>query len=182
VTKIIIFGVISGFLVSVSWASFRRPRSHGFYRFFAWEAILGLVLRNIEAWFADPFSLRQIASWTLLTFSAGLVVHGAYLLRRFGRRSERRADETLLGLEKTTSLVTVGAFRYIRHPLYSSLLFLAWGTYFKLPEIATSVLVLMASAFLVLTARADEAECIDFFGAEYEKYMRRTKRFIPFIV
>jgi protein-S-isoprenylcysteine O-methyltransferase Ste14 len=182
VAKIIIFVVISGFLISVSWASFRRPQSHGLYRFFAWEAILGLVLRNIELWFDDPSSLRQIVSWTLLTISAVLVVHGVYLLKRFGRPSERRTDVTLLGLEKTTSLVTVGVFRYIRHPLYSSLLFLAWGTYLKLPEPATSVLVLMASAFLVLTARADEAECIDFFGAEYEKYMRRTKRFIPFVV
>ena len=29
--------------------------------------------------------------------------------------------------------------------------------------------------------RADEDECIRFFGAEYRDYMKRTKRFVPFV-
>jgi len=181
VIKVIIFGVVSGYLVAVSWASFRRPQSHGLYRFFAWEAILGLVLRNIDVWFDDPLSIRQIASWTLLTVSSVLVVHGAYLLKLIGRPSERRVDESLLGFEKTTSLVTLGAFKYIRHPLYSSLLFLAWGVYFKLPGTAAGVLALMASVCLILTAKAEEAECLRYFGVEYESYMKRTSMFIPFL-
>ena len=35
-----------------------------------------------------------------------------------------RENAALLELEKTSRLVTVGLYRYIRHPLYSSLLFL----------------------------------------------------------
>ena len=33
----------------ISRASLLAPRSHGFYRFFAWEAILALTLLNLDA-------------------------------------------------------------------------------------------------------------------------------------
>jgi protein-S-isoprenylcysteine O-methyltransferase Ste14 len=42
-------------------------------------------------------------------------------------------------------------------------------------------LVVAATVFLSLTARADEAECIKFFGTAYEDYMKKTKRFIPIL-
>ena len=35
--------------------------------------------------------------------------------------------------------------------------------------------------FLVFTARADESECIQFFGSAYNEYMKKTKMFIPFV-
>jgi protein-S-isoprenylcysteine O-methyltransferase Ste14 len=180
--KPIVFVVATGLLFFASRASLRTPGSHGFYRFFAWEAILGLLLRNVDVWWDDPFSLHQIVAWILLLVSAVLAIHGAFLLKTIGGPDERRGDPSLLGFEKTTSLVIVGAYRYIRHPLYSSLLFGAWGIYLKLPDIPASVLVVIASLFLLLTARADEAECMKFFGAEYEGYMKRTKRFIPFVL
>jgi len=87
----------------------------------------------------------------------------------------------LLAFEKTTTLVTEGAYRYIRHPLYSSLLFLTWGIFFKYPVALSAAMALAATCFLIATARADEAECIRFFGPSYEQYMKRTKMFIPFL-
>jgi protein-S-isoprenylcysteine O-methyltransferase Ste14 len=77
--------------------------------------------------------------------------------------------------------VTSGIYRFIRHPLYSSLLFLAWGVFFKDVNLAGAVLALVSSVFLVAAARADEAECIRYFGSEYEEYKKRTSMFIPFL-
>jgi protein-S-isoprenylcysteine O-methyltransferase Ste14 len=93
----------------------------------------------------------------------------------------REAEPSLLAFEKTTQLVTTGIYRYIRHPLYSSLLLLAWGIFFKAPSFAGGTLAALAAIFLVYTAKADERECVQFFGEEYLEYMKRTKRFIPFI-
>jgi protein-S-isoprenylcysteine O-methyltransferase Ste14 len=39
----------------------------------------------------------------------------------------------------------------------------------------------MATIFLVLTAKVEEREDIQYFGNEYIEYMRRTKMLIPFI-
>jgi protein-S-isoprenylcysteine O-methyltransferase Ste14 len=108
-------------------------------------------------------------------------VHALALLRRSGRPDPDRQDVPLFEIERTTRLVTAGAYRYIRHPLYSSLLLLGWGIFFKDPRPLAALLAAAATRFLVATARADERECRRFFGADYEAYMKRTKRFIPFL-
>jgi len=38
-----------------------------------------------------------------------------------------------------------------------------------------------ASVALLLTALRDEAECRQYFGDDYTRYMRVSKRFIPFV-
>jgi protein-S-isoprenylcysteine O-methyltransferase Ste14 len=160
----------------------RQTGSHGFYRFFAWEAILALILLNLKFWFRDPLSWYQLIAWTLLFVSFIPLVFGVQALRARGKPTENRAgDPSLLAFEKTTQLVTSGIYHYIRHPLYSSLFLLAWGVFFKLPSWAGLILALIATVFLLLTAKADEAECTKFFGPAYQDYMKKTKMFIPFL-
>jgi protein-S-isoprenylcysteine O-methyltransferase Ste14 len=171
--KLIIFVVANAGILFVSWKPLSNPRSHGFYRFFAFESTLVLVLLNLENWFRDPFSVHQIVSWLLLLASIILVVHGIYLLRVLGRPKS--------GIESTTMLVIVGAYKYIRHPLYSSLLFLAWGVFCKAPSIPGSILAVVATAFLVATARIEESENVQKFGVEYTAYIKKTRMFIPFL-
>lgn len=181
-TQLFIFVTVSVFLIYVSRKTLFRLGSHGFYRFFAWEAILVLVLLNFPYWEKDPFSPHQLISWLFLVISIFLVIHGVRLLKLIGKPNENRPDAELLAFEKTTYLVTVGAYKYIRHPLYSSLLFLAWGVFFKQPtSLPGLLLVLTASFFLLLTAKSDESECLQHFGDAYRMYMSGTKRFIPFL-
>jgi protein-S-isoprenylcysteine O-methyltransferase Ste14 len=168
-------------LATVSRASLARPLSHGFYRFFAWEAILALVSLNIGVWFRDPFSWPQLISWSLLAISAFLVIAGVRQLWQRGQPDARRDDVSLMAFEKTTALVTTGIYRTIRHPLYSSLLFLAWGVFFKAPSWLGGLLSLAAALFLVATARAEEAENLRFFGEAYREYVKQTRMFIPFL-
>ena len=180
--KLVAFVVGSVIIVYISRASLLKPRAHGFYRFFAWEFILALFLVNVMVWFLDPFSWHQVVSWILLIVSIIPLVFGVRSLVSRGRPvEERKGDPSLLAFEKTSELVTTGIYRYIRHPLYSSLLFLAWGTFFKLPTWYGALLAFSATGFLWATAKADEAECIRFFGPEYAEYMKRTKRFVPFL-
>ncbi|MEJ2677564.1 MAG: isoprenylcysteine carboxylmethyltransferase family protein [Gemmatimonadota bacterium] len=172
-------------LVYVSRRALRSPASHGFPRFLAWEAILVLVLVNFVSfreWFRDPYSARQIISWILLVGSLLLGVPGIVFLRVRGRpRPDRADDDTLVGIEKTTRLVTTGVFRYVRHPLYSSLLFLAWGVFFKGPGWVAGLLAACATAMLYATARAEEKEDLRYFGDAYRTYMARSRMFVPFL-
>ena len=180
--KLVAFVVLSAGLIYISRASLRRPRSHGFYRFFAWEFIVALFLLNVDFWFRDPFSWHQLASWFLLIVSIVPLAFGVHSLATKGKPVKRREDDAqLLAFEKTTTLVTTGIYQYIRHPLYSSLLLLAWGVFFKAPAWSGALLVLAATLFLLATAKADEAECIRFFGPSYQAYMKQTKMFVPFL-
>ena len=169
-------------IIYVSRASLRAPGSHGFFRFFAWESILALVLLNITVWFHDAFTWHQIVSWVLLVVSCVPLLLGVRSLTTRGRPVERReGDASLLAFEKTSILVTTGIYHYIRHPLYSSLLILAWGIFFKDPTLFGGSLALAATVALIATAKADEAECTRFFGAAYGDYMQRTRMFVPFL-
>jgi len=179
--KIIVLVLATAGIATVLRASLLKPRSHGFYRFFAWETIIVLVVVNLHMWFRDPLSWYQVISWALLTGCLFPVILGIRLLKRVGRPDAQRDDTPMVGLEKTTELVTVGIYRYIRHPLYSSLLMLAWGVFFKRPSWVGGLLALVVVVFLVATAKVEEGENMRYYGSEYEVYMQRTKMFIPFV-
>ncbi len=181
ILKIAIFATATAAILYISRASLRSRGSHGFYRFFAWEAILALTVLNVEYWFDEPFSVPQFVSWACLAVSLFLVIHGVRLLHAIGEPNAARNDAALIGLEKTTTLVTVGAYKYIRHPLYSSLLFLTWGVFLKSPSLVGGCLALLATLFLTATARVEETENISYFGAAYREYMEHTRMFIPFV-
>jgi protein-S-isoprenylcysteine O-methyltransferase Ste14 len=179
--KLVIFVAASIPILWVSHPALRHPKSHGFYRTFAWEGILALFLLNVEFWFVDPFGWRQIVAWTLLVLSLAIILSGVTALRRMGRPDESRRDESLMGVEKTTRLVTEGLYRYIRHPFYSSLLFLAWGVFFKHFSWPGLALAAAVTALLFVTGRVEEQEDIAFFGEAYREHMKKTKMFIPFV-
>jgi protein-S-isoprenylcysteine O-methyltransferase Ste14 len=179
----IAFVLLTLILVYISRKSLGSPQSHGFYRFLAWECILGLFLINASFWFVQPFAWNQLIAWTLLFVALIPLGFGVHFLRTQGRQADtRKGDPSLLAFEKTTNLITSGIYKHIRHPMYCSLLLLTWGIFFKHPILTAATLAITATVFLVFTAKADEAECFRFFGAPYQDYMKRTKMFIPYIL
>ena len=179
--EIILFIVGSLWIMYLSRKSVVDPCSHGFYRFFAWEILLAMLLIVYPFWFQNPFAPAQILSWILLVIAAILPVYGAILLRRHGLPDPERQEESLIAFEKTTRLVTDGVYRYIRHPLYCSLLLLGWGMFLKHPALLPAGMAAAVSLLLFRTAAIDEAECRKYFGTAYAEYCARTKRFIPFV-
>ena len=179
--ELVVFASITAALLYASWGALKQPYSHGFYRFFAWECILGLVLLNAPAWHTDMFAPLQLVSWTLLAVSMWLPIHAVRLLIRIGKPTHQRADATLFAFEKTSVLVTSGAFRYIRHPMYTALICLAWGVFLRQFTWPGLVLVLAATVLMLTTAWREEAECLAHFGDAYRSYMQMTKRLVPFV-
>lgn len=176
---LLLFAAGAAVLVWLSRKPLRAPGSHGFYRFFGWLAILGLVVLNRRPWGEDPFSPHQLASWALMAGSIGLVVAGVRALKQHGKANAMRADAALYEFESTTELVTTGIFRHIRHPMYASLLLLTWGAFCQAPSAFGAAIAVFGSLCFLLTARADERECLEYFGPAYAAYMQRTRRFVP---
>ncbi|WP_432823942.1 methyltransferase family protein [Trichloromonas sp.] len=83
--------------------------------------------------------------------------------------------------ENTVNLVTGGIYRYIRHPMYSSLMLLAWGAFLKHFSPAGLVAVVLTSALLVVAGYIEERENLAFFGPAYLEYRKTTKMFLPFL-
>jgi protein-S-isoprenylcysteine O-methyltransferase Ste14 len=169
--SVIVF-LIGALGLAVAWRRhLAAPGSHGFYRLFAFTAILGLVAWNAPAWFVEPLSLIQWISWSFLAGTLAIAWVAGRKLRRLGR--------PVRGIEPTTALVTSGIYGLVRHPLYASLLLLVAGTWLKDVSWASSGLALMAAAGILATARAEERELEAQFGEAYREYRARTKRFLP---
>lgn len=181
-TNLLIFGLLSFPVICISKRNLFKPKSHGFYRFLSWECILWLFASNYRLWFNDPLSTHQIFSWLLLFIAIYPVIAGTIQLKKKGNSGKLREDQTLFQFEKTSTLVDSGIYKYIRHPLYSSLIFLTWGIFLKNTTLFLFVIAAFSTVFLYLAARFDEKECLEYFGEKYTGYMKRSKRFIPFLI
>ncbi len=179
--QIILFTTGTLFLIFISYRSLRNPKSHGFYRFFVFEFALILILLNIPYWFTNPLSILQIISWLALIISIIYLIESVYLLRTIGGRRERKIHPSNYKFENTGNLVKDGIYKYVRHPMYGSLLFLCSGTFLKNISVYTIILTVISFSFLVLTAKMEEKENISFFGADYKEYIKETKMFVPLI-
>lgn len=83
-------------------------------------------------------------------------------------------------LERGKKLVTIGPFKYIRHPLYSVLIY----------SFTALISLWFKSWFLLLTvvplslmwsrlAQKEEKYMINKFGVKYREYMEKTGQFLP---
>jgi protein-S-isoprenylcysteine O-methyltransferase Ste14 len=172
---LLLFVALSAAAIVSSRHAWRTQQVYGFYRFFAFESLVILIAKNAGRWFSEPLSVLQIISWTIFAASIALAVHGFHLLKAVGRAQARF-------MEDTRALVEVGAYRYIRHPLYASLTLFGWGAFLKDVDFLGFVLATAATVFLIATARYEEGFNLERFGTAYSDYMKRTKMFIPFLL
>ena len=118
---------------------------------------------NLRVWFDDPLAPHQIVSWVLLLLAVLLAGVGFLQLHQFGRPEG--------SFENTTKLVETGLYRFIRHPLYISLILGTWGIALKKLDSLSVITVLAATICYFFTAKVEEEEMIEKFGEEYKDYM-----------
>ena len=79
------------------------------------------------------------------------------------------------------TLVTTGPYKYVRHPIYTSMILMFIGTILYYGSLFMSVAFAILAIDFILRTGKEEAIMIELFGEKYTEYMKRTKRLIPFI-
>ena len=172
---IIIFLTGTILILLFTWfVSLREKRYHGIPRFFAFEGLLLMGLIQADTWFKDPLLPRQIISWILLVLSI------VYVFEAF--RLYFRNTKPDLNFENSTRLVTAGLYKFIRHPMYASLLFLGWGMFLKEINPLTISVIIIITIAVFITCKVEEKEMIKRFGDEYKDYMKKTRLWIPYVI
>ena len=95
----------------------------------------------------------------------------------FGFRSLHMGPEPTPG-----GLVTTGPFRFLRHPLYASMLWWVWAATASHISWIGTVLASLVTASFWFRMLAEERELLLAFPETYPDYMRRTRRVIPFVI
>jgi protein-S-isoprenylcysteine O-methyltransferase Ste14 len=83
-------------------------------------------------------------------------------------------------LRKNASLVTTGPYRFVRHPMYTSVTLLLTGMLIDNFDWMRLLVLIMVLIVLILKINIEEKQLRMRFPA-YESYQLKTKRFIPFI-
>jgi protein-S-isoprenylcysteine O-methyltransferase Ste14 len=78
-------------------------------------------------------------------------------------------------------LVTSGPYRFIRHPIYTSLALMILGTDLCYGSLFISIVFVGAAITFILRTKKEEEIMIRLFGQKYIDYMKRTKALIPWI-
>jgi len=84
-------------------------------------------------------------------------------------------------LREGCTLVTDGIYRYIRHPMYTSVILMMLGVLLFRPDIISFVLWLALIAVLYLKAHREEQLWMRHDPC-YESYREQTRCFIPYIL
>ncbi len=87
---------------------------------------------------------------------------------------------TTLHLREGHTLVTDGPYRWVRHPMYTSLFVFTVAVLLASANWLIGLPGLIALTVIVVNRiDAEEALMMERFGDEYRQYMRRTGRFLP---
>ena len=84
-------------------------------------------------------------------------------------------------LKDGCKLVTSGAYNYIRHPMYSSVILMMFGVLVASPTLLLFFFFVLLIVVLVLKAKREELLWCNHDEA-YLEYKNRTKLFIPYIL
>jgi len=78
-------------------------------------------------------------------------------------------------------LVTAGPYAWCRNPMYLGHLFFLLGLTLMFQSALALVLLVFSTAWFHIRIRRDEKRLREMFGADYEAYAARVKRWIPFL-
>jgi protein-S-isoprenylcysteine O-methyltransferase Ste14 len=109
----------------------------------------------------------------ILLFVLGFIL-GISALFKFG---------TIPSIREKSNLITTGAYRVVRHPIYSGTLISVLGWTILLKSIISIVYFPFLFLLYFLVTFVEERILIEQYGDKYLDYKKKvTKRFIPFIV
>ncbi|HEX03824.1 MAG TPA: hypothetical protein ENH10_01515 [Bacteroidetes bacterium] len=109
----------------------------------------------------------QVLGWLNLILGFMLFVGG---LQR------REIIEWATGLD---DMMTSGAFRYVRRPVYSGVLLMLFGVGLLMNSVGLLLTALLWSIAAVLYSRVDDRGIVKRMGASYQKYCRKTPLLVP---
>ncbi len=188
----VFYGAVLGLLIvalvlSEMIDSWRRPKEpkaknhdKGSYLFISLSLPLGLLIGGTLAWFLPQFAIpgsRHLLFWSgvvVILLGAGFRWYSIRVLGKFFTRWVK--------VRKNQPVVQDGPYRLIRHPAYTGILLTLLGIGLAMGHwLALLSIFLFGVASRLYRVRIEEKALSQGLGKPYRDYMKRTKKFIPYI-
>ena len=132
-----------------------------------WALGVGLATKTEARPLFEPVVAFKVLAWAFFALGSILMIWALALLRL---RSFRPTEKD--------TLVDLGLFAHIRHPIYSGLLLDFIGLILIRPTIPVLVAGALGWIFVFVQARFEELDLVERIPP-YRDYMRRVPRFLP---
>ncbi|HXN23076.1 MAG TPA: isoprenylcysteine carboxylmethyltransferase family protein [Candidatus Dormibacteraeota bacterium] len=126
------------------------------------------------------FWATPLPAWRIAVSVSFLLLAG--ILSWTGTHSLGRQWRIDAGLSSDHELVISGPYRFMRHPIYTSMLFILWGTGFMItpwPMLLLATIVFMLGT--EIRVRIEDRLLASRFGDAFREYQRRVPAYIPFV-
>ena len=137
--------------------------------------LLAFGPRSFQCSAASGFSYASTAS-----IGGGILFLAGVLLTATGAINLGKNLTPLPEPKENATLVITGAYRLVRHPIYSGISFMAFGWGLWLHSWLTTGYALLLFAFFDLKSRREERLLNEKFP-EYADYQKRVRKLLPFI-
>ena len=104
----------------------------------------------------------------------------ALALGIWARRSFRSGQFSTSAETKQGQLLLTGPYKFIRHPIYATVLVLVWSSVLGHPSL-TTLIVSVIMTIVTMIRIVTEEQFLQERDPDYTEYSRATKRIIPFI-
>jgi len=157
-------------------------RAPGFRWTLLWIVVLILVISRF-LFHTQGFQIFNIhARQTTILDVIGIVITIAGLLIAIvARRTLADNWSSDVELKKDHKLITKGAYKYVRHPIYTGITLMGIGSIIVDQSLLVTLFYLGMVAFLIYKMQKEEKLLLKHFPKEYPGYMKKTKALFPFI-
>lgn len=158
-------------------------RNTGWLRSPTFYILASVIFFGICALLWQPLPVAISLPWRAILLAAGgVLLLGGLGLYAWGMASLGRmfSGSTSLGVQLYAHhrLITVGPYKYIRHPMYLGIMVAAFGGLFLYHNV-TMLLVALGFLGLPLRARREEMALSAEFGQEWQDYRNKVPAFFP---
>ena len=181
--------------------SFTKPRTTRDWRSFG--AFAGFIIALFTEMYGFPLTIYLMSGWLGRRFpQASLLSHDAGHLWKtlFGWKGDPHLNplhllssgfiaggfillasawDVLYREQRDGRIATTGPYARVRHPQYLAFITIMLGFLLQWPTLLTLVMFPILVVMYVRLARREERETREVFGAEYERYVATTPRFLP---
>ena len=135
--------------------------------------------------FFGPRSCRGMTAWGspytwIGSLGGGALILAGFLLAATGAVNLGKNLTPLPRPKENATLVVSGAYRLVRHPIYSGITFMAFGWGLWLHSWLTIGYALLLFAFFDIKSRREERWLEEKFP-EYAVYRKRVRKLVPFV-
>lgn len=179
----IIFAVVHSGLASGAVARNVGTKLGKYYRPLYSLAVLIVLLILIHYHYVATGTIFWHPHWVVKIIAAVLVLAGfaAIVVSLWKHALNYSGLATLLGMETSDDFERDGLHTYVRHPMYTGVLFLLWGVFIGYPYRNNLVSAVCFTLYCFIAIYFLERKLMAQYGEDYKAYRLRVPMLVPFI-